>query len=284
MLTAEQAARWQKILDFQLDDPMAAFKFSERLARENGWNLHYTHRVISEYKKFIFLCCVSDKDVTPSDAVDQAWHLHLTFTRSYWIALCRDTLGRELHHNPTKGGADEAIKYDGFYTDTNYLYHEFFDELPPADIWPDNTKRFSEIDFERINKRRNWIIRRPSINKILKISLFWTFGALIVSLKSGDGGLFALCLLAFSIVILIAVFKWEKGESNYSAQDNSSGCGAIGFNVNDGCDSDHHGQSSHGCHVGATAIAAVITVAVATVDAAAAVQGVHPPGVAVDTN
>jgi len=40
MLTAEQAVLWQKILDFQLDDPEAAFKFSERLARENGWNVN----------------------------------------------------------------------------------------------------------------------------------------------------------------------------------------------------------------------------------------------------
>ncbi|UOE48638.1 hypothetical protein MTO98_29985 [Mucilaginibacter sp. SMC90] len=250
MLSAEHATLWQKILDFQLDDAEAAFKFSERLARENGWNLHYTLRVISEYKKFIFLCCISDKGVTPSDAVDQAWHLHLTFTRSYWIDLCRDTLGRELHHNPTKGGADEAIKYDEFYTDTNYLYHQFFDELPPADIWPENTKRFTDIDFERVNKRRNWIISKPRTNKVLSLLLFGTFVPLIIALKGGDGALFSLCLLAFFVVLLITVFKWESGESTYSVGDDSNGCGATDFNVNDGNDSGHHSHSGHGCHSG----------------------------------
>jgi hypothetical protein len=250
MLTAEQAALWQKILDFQLDDPNVAFKFSERLARENGWNIHYALRVIAEYKKFIFLCCVSDKGVTPSDAVDQAWHLHLTFTQSYWIDLCRDRLNREIHHNPTLGGPDEAIKYDDFYTDTNYLYHQFFDELPPADIWPENTTRFIDVDFERVNKRCNWIIRKPRTNKVLSISLFWTFAILVIALNGGDGGLFILCLLAFLVVLLIAVFKWERGESGYSGDSNSSGCGATGVNVNDGCNSGNHGHSGHGCHSG----------------------------------
>ncbi|QTE44941.1 MULTISPECIES: glycine-rich domain-containing protein [Mucilaginibacter] len=250
MLTAEQAVLWQKILDFQLDDPEAAFKFSERLARENGWNIHYALRVIAEYRKFIFLCCISDKGVTPSDAVDQAWHLHLTFTRSYWIDLCRDALGRELHHNPTKGGTDEANKYDEFYIDTSYLYYQFFGELLPADIWPDNAKRFTDIDFERVNKRRNWIIRKPRSNKVLSISLFWTFAIFIMALKGGNGDLLILSLLAFLVVLLIAVFKWERGGGDYSGDNNSSGCGTTGANVNDGCNSGHHGHSEHGCHSG----------------------------------
>ncbi|GAA4338966.1 hypothetical protein GCM10023149_49350 [Mucilaginibacter gynuensis] len=102
-MNATETSLWQKIQSFQLDQPDADFSFSARLARENGWTAAYTHRVINEYKKFIFLCCVSEQGVTPSDPVDQAWHLHLTVTRSYWIDLCRDTLGSEIHHNPTKG-------------------------------------------------------------------------------------------------------------------------------------------------------------------------------------
>jgi hypothetical protein len=91
-------------------------------------------RVIEEYKKFIFLCFITQSGVTPSDAVDQAWHLHLTFTRSYWIDLCRDTLQTEIHHNPTMGGAKEGAKYDDYYTDTRQLYTEKFNIDPPADI------------------------------------------------------------------------------------------------------------------------------------------------------
>src|SRR6478735_1062085 len=110
---------WMRIEQFELDEPGVAFKFSDRLARENGWTKAYAKRVIKEYKKFIFLCCISTHGVTPSDPVDQAWHLHLTYTRSYWIDLCKNTLNREIHHNPTKGGQKEAEKFDGFYTSSH---------------------------------------------------------------------------------------------------------------------------------------------------------------------
>jgi hypothetical protein len=78
-MTKEEITLWQKIEAFRLDDPDAGFQFSARLAGENGWSLNYAHRVIEEYKKFIFMCCISPTGVTPSDPVDQAWHLHLTF-------------------------------------------------------------------------------------------------------------------------------------------------------------------------------------------------------------
>ena len=77
-MTDKEMELFEKIQAFELDDDSASFKLSERLARENGWNKTYTQRVIDEYKKFIFLCCITDTGVTPSDPVDQAWHLHLT--------------------------------------------------------------------------------------------------------------------------------------------------------------------------------------------------------------
>ncbi len=49
--------------------------------------------------------------VTPSEEVDQAWHMHLTCTRSYWERLCRDLLGSPLHHCPTQGGTEESHTY-----------------------------------------------------------------------------------------------------------------------------------------------------------------------------
>lgn len=114
-MTDKEMELFEKIQAFELDDNSASFKFSERLARENGWSKTYTHRVIDEYKKFIFLCCISDSGVTPSDPVDQAWHLHLTFTKSYWIDFCQNTLGQQIHHNPTKGGDNEREKFKNFY-------------------------------------------------------------------------------------------------------------------------------------------------------------------------
>jgi hypothetical protein len=160
LMTEPENLLWQKIESFTLDDPETAFKFSDRLARENGWSPEFTAAVIEEYKKFIFLCCITESGVTPSDAVDQAWHLHLTFTKSYWNDLCRDTLHKEIHHNPTKGGQQEANKFDDYYTATKELYRSKFGYDPPAAIWPVNEKRFSDIDFQRINLKQYWLIKK----------------------------------------------------------------------------------------------------------------------------
>jgi hypothetical protein len=48
------------------------------LARDNGWPREFTRRVVEEYKRFMFLTTVADHVVSPSEAVDQAWHLPRT--------------------------------------------------------------------------------------------------------------------------------------------------------------------------------------------------------------
>lgn len=249
MLIAEQAALWQRILDFQLDDLDAAFKFSERLARENGWNLVYTRRVIAEYKRFIFLCCISEHGVTPSDAVDQAWHLHLTFTRSYWIDLCSSTLGKEVHHNPTKGGNSESVKYNTFYTDTNKLYEQAFESQPPLDIWPDNAARFTDIDFRRINMRRNWVIPKPKVRKRLPLLALLILSAAI-SIQAINNETFVICFLGFFIVLAIVSYKWEGRNKNDDETGNGNGCGTATCGADGAENSGHHDHSGHGCHSG----------------------------------
>ncbi|MDA0812281.1 MAG: hypothetical protein O3C21_07850, partial [Verrucomicrobia bacterium] len=101
---------------FALDTAGDALRFSDRLARENGWSRELSLRVMKEYRRFLYLCMEAGHPVTPSDAVDQAWHLHLCYTRSYWEDLCDGVLGRKLHHGPTRGGDDEGAKFHGWYT------------------------------------------------------------------------------------------------------------------------------------------------------------------------
>ncbi|MGN8072662.1 glycine-rich domain-containing protein [Mucilaginibacter sp. 22184] len=244
-MTPEQSQLWQKIQNFQLDNPQSAFKFSDRLARENGWNLQYTLRVIEEYKKFIFLCCISQNGVTPSDAVDQAWHLHLTFTHSYWIDLCRDTLQTQVHHNPTKGGDTENTKYDGYYTDTKQLYKQTFDGNPPADIWPANQQRFSDINFQRVNISRYWLLKKPEVGvrTIVPLLLILCLGIFI---RASYGAMPLMCMIVLMIIYAIWGRKDnKKGDNNGNADSGGSGCTA------DWSHSNHHnGSDHHGCHSG----------------------------------
>lgn len=152
---------WSRLQVFQLDLPDVGLSFSERAARENAWSLSYTRRVIEEYKKFIFLAMRAGHVACPSDSVDQIWHMHLTYTRSYWEEMCGQTLNRPLHHGPTRGGSEEKEKYFRLYEWTKESYEKWFGEAPPSDIWPSAEVRFGEdLHFVRVNAAKHWILPR----------------------------------------------------------------------------------------------------------------------------
>ncbi|HEY1041319.1 MAG TPA: TPM domain-containing protein [Candidatus Paceibacterota bacterium] len=164
---------WQRLQIYSPDDPGSSFPFSRRLAQENWWSIGYALRVVEEFKRFAFLAIVAGHTVTPPIAVDEAWHLLMIYTREYWNVFCKDILGKELHHGPTKGGVEEDDKFDGLYTQTKESYIKFFEEAPPADIWPSNDVRFGQ-QFVRLNIEDHLIIKKddfPFVTKIIVIFL-----------------------------------------------------------------------------------------------------------------
>jgi hypothetical protein len=134
-------AVWRALEAYEVGPPDAALSFTARLARENRWSEAFAQRVIEEYKRFCFLAMTVDHEVTPSDAVDQAWHLHLTYSRDYWQRFCPEVLGRDLHHGPTAGGGAEQARYFEQYARTLQSYEAAFGPAPP-DIWSDARQRF----------------------------------------------------------------------------------------------------------------------------------------------
>lgn len=246
-MTTHEQPLLNKLSHFTLDEPNVSFSFSARLARENGWTKIYSLRVIEEYKKFLFLCCISETGVTPSDPVDQAWHLHLTYTKSYWIDLCKNTIGKEIHHNPTKGGRSEAKKFDRFYTGSHELYKEKFGYPPPADIWQDNTTRFSDIDFRRVNLKKYWLVKKPGkpSNKIT-IPLFLCCIALFFIQASPAIPVLAIGL-TFIFLVVRAIKQSKKENRNKNTAESgcstSSGCSGCGSG-----NSHHGGHNSHADH------------------------------------
>ncbi|QHT71016.1 hypothetical protein GXP67_32385 [Rhodocytophaga rosea] len=164
-MTNTQQELFEKLNHWQIDNIDSSLSFSKRLARENGWTHAYAKDVTEEYKKFIFLAVHAGHPVTPSDAVDQAWHLHLTYTKSYWEDLCEDILHQKLHHHATKGGAKEDNKFEDLYNRTLASYQHFFGSVPPAHIWPSTEERFNEAKyFKRINTRQVWLIPKPRLS------------------------------------------------------------------------------------------------------------------------
>ena len=141
-MRAQETELWHRLADYEIGPDEAAFTFAQRLARENRWSAEYAARVIRDYKRFCWLACAAGHEVTPSDAVDQAWHLHLTFTRDYWERFCPEVLHMPLHHGPTAGGATERTRYYDQYAQTLASYVTHFGEPAPTDIWPAAHRRF----------------------------------------------------------------------------------------------------------------------------------------------
>lgn len=168
----QQIELYKRIQAFALDRPDSQLSFSQRLAKDNGWSSGYTQRAIEEYKKFIFLAIAAGHPVTPSDQIDQVWHLHLTYTRLYWQEFCPKILQTTLHHEPTRGGSSEQLKFGSWYSKTLESYEQFFGHIPPIDIWPKPKDRFGrDLHFIRINSQQSWVLSKPNLTIFLKPQL-----------------------------------------------------------------------------------------------------------------
>lgn len=165
-----------RVESFSLDDPNSSLSFTSRLARENGWSKEYASRVVREYKRFAVMAVAGEGPVTPPDPVDQAWHLHLCYTRSYWEEFCGKVLRVPLHHEPTRGGRDEHVKHEDQYARTLSLYRELFGEETPRDIWPPVEDCFrSGARMVRVNRDEVWLVPKPNFTRstllVLAVSL-----------------------------------------------------------------------------------------------------------------
>jgi hypothetical protein len=130
------APLWQALAAMRIEREGATATFARRLGRKQGWGKRHTYAVIEEYRRFLYLAATGERPVTPSDDVDEAWHLHLTYTRHYWDELCGRILGKPLHHDPTEGGADQQAHFRDQYEATLARYEAMFGEPPRADVWP----------------------------------------------------------------------------------------------------------------------------------------------------
>jgi hypothetical protein len=155
---------WNRIVHFRVGSGNDSFDFISRLARDNRWSADFARRVYREYLHFMYLAVRANHPVTPSDEVDQAWHLHLTYSRSYWDEFCGAVLEEVVHHDPTRGGIDERHKFRSWYAETLQSYEATFGYPPPPDIWPRLVTRFERApDFVRINTQDFVLVPRSIV-------------------------------------------------------------------------------------------------------------------------
>lgn len=153
---------YNTVMQFDLDDPEAAHNFTQRLAKENNWPIAYTLRAVFEYKRFMFLICQTKQMLSPSNTVDQVWHLHLLYTKSYWEDFCGTVLKRAIHHIPSQGGKQENAKHKTMYKNTLDIYRQVFSQSPPEDIWPSANAGELPAEYRWIDRKQFFIIPRPN--------------------------------------------------------------------------------------------------------------------------
>lgn len=231
----------EAILAFDIDGGAVKLNFAKRLARENQWSLPYAQRVVQEYKRFVALAMVSKRQVTPSEDVDQAWHLHLCYTVSYWERL-HQILPFPLHHHPTQGGQAEGLKFEDQYKSTLHLYREVFGSEPPADIWPSAESRFGhDLEWAKVSLSDNIILpkrglKRLALSASAVAAAFTATGCVLAVSQSPepDGGfIFLVAAAGLGIIALVAlVLKAinrhgrDSGRSDGSSACGGGGCGA----------------------------------------------------------
>ncbi|HYX36583.1 MAG TPA: hypothetical protein VE954_26030 [Oligoflexus sp.] len=160
--TPETRLLWQRISNHPLQGDQR-LDFLKRLCREQRWTTAYGSQVIEEYKRFVFLSCVTSSSLTPSIDIDETWHLHLTYTEDYWLTFCPQVLERPLHHRPTTGSAADGQKFREQYAQTLQIYFAWFGP-PDRVIWPSSKQRFDRpARMQRINRDQFWIVRKPWI-------------------------------------------------------------------------------------------------------------------------
>jgi hypothetical protein len=226
LTASEKQALLARLEAMQIEPAGAERTFVSRLRQENGWTASFAQRVLQEYRRFLFLAATAGHPVTPSDEVDQAWHLHLAYTRHYWEELCGCILPRPLHHGPTAGGTGEQLRYQDQYAATLESYRAAFGTAPPEDIWPPQRERFA-ARYERVDRRRNWVI--PKVPWRVVLGGLFVAGCAVESDKTGGLG----TVQVISIVLLLLagagiIYAFRQRAHRDGGQDSGTGCGGAG--------------------------------------------------------
>jgi len=143
------------------------------LAWEQRLDIEEAIQWIIEYKKFIFLIFAFYKDrmMSPSEIVDQVWHLHMQFVQDFQKNVCSINV---IHHFPSKGGSVETKKYTNMYSETLKTYNVYFGP-PPQKIWPSSDARFSEFGVTTSYSlffAKNILIAKQKKNLLSKCKIF----------------------------------------------------------------------------------------------------------------
>lgn len=214
--TSEARQRWSAIQSWLSDDSLLRRRFLQQLAEKTGWSPAKLEQGIEEYRRFCLLAVVLDAHVVPGPAIDEIWHLHLTYTREYWDDFCPNRLGLKLHHQPSLGRPGEGAALRHGYAETLHAYAALFGS-PPEAWWPalraSPRRRFFWPDL-----RRRWLAAL-SLTGLLVTGLAWANPAHALGILDWTGPQFLTLFLPLIPVSMgLAWFtRWRMRSAEGSA-------------------------------------------------------------------
>jgi hypothetical protein len=242
---------WASLAAMEIAPAGAVSSFTTRLAQENGWSAAHAEAVAEEYRRFLYLAARTSEPLTPSDDVDQAWHLHLLHSRHYWDILCARILRGPLHHDPAGGGATEALRHRRQYEATLERYCMMFGEDPPPAIWPVDEPRFATRPL-RIDAACYWLVPRMLTGRTAALAGATTLVAACSALAANataqaEGMPVSAIAAGVALVAVLALLcrLLMRGGGRGGGSGGSGGC-SIGYGGGDSSGG-HGGHGGHSC-------------------------------------
>lgn len=118
--------------DSMFNPPRICVSFEHNLRKDGDWTDESARRITMIYRQFLYLKALSGETLTPSEAMDRAWHLHLSFPENY-AALCA-AVGRDIPHRTDLTRKECRAAYERGRAE---FQREF--GLPDRDLWPSLT-------------------------------------------------------------------------------------------------------------------------------------------------
>lgn len=122
---------------------------AERIAKIHEVPIDFANGLITEAKRMLYLCIISNESVAPPDRIDWAWHEMLMFTHFY--KEFAEFIGGFIHHVPNPPASEDepketwkSIKKNlgkprpgtDTYNKTKSNYEKFFGKKPDPLYWP----------------------------------------------------------------------------------------------------------------------------------------------------
>ena len=210
---------WNRIAAFPLDDPNSLYSFSKKLTAEQHWTEDFCLRTVAEYKKFLYLALAEPDGASPSPIVDEAWHLHITYTEGY-ANFCRAIAGRFLHHHPSKGGAGEKERHEKWYARTLNNYVKHFGYAPPRDIW--EVPSGFQFDQKAATNMAETAFKTATLSSESTFVIYGFCLALFVLCVTTNpyisGSFFLFTYMSVALTVLIGVAIWESEKMQTRAE------------------------------------------------------------------